>query len=112
MATRMSRVVAVVAASGFCLSYRVWLFVVTFGLVPGDEYQLVILDSVGDGTCCGYGDWFAALYALWTMLTCSFTAGNSVTVTSATNSKGGAISKTALGAKSSPKYDDISAEMV
>jgi hypothetical protein len=28
------------------------------GLVPGDEYQLVILYSVGDGTCCGYGDRF------------------------------------------------------
>jgi hypothetical protein len=26
------------------------------GLVPGDEYQLVILDSVGD--YCGYGDRF------------------------------------------------------
>jgi hypothetical protein len=84
MATHMSRVVAVVAASGFCLSYRVWLFVVTVGLVPDDEYQLVILDSVGDGTCCGYGDWFAALYAWWTMLTCSFAAGNSVIVMSAT----------------------------
>jgi hypothetical protein len=28
------------------------------GMVPGDEYLLVILDSVGDGVCCGggYGD--------------------------------------------------------
>jgi hypothetical protein len=31
-----------VTASGFFLSESV-------GLVPGDEYQLVILDSVGDG---------------------------------------------------------------
>jgi hypothetical protein len=35
------------------------------GLVPGDEYQLVILDSVGDGMYYdyGYGDGSAALYA-------------------------------------------------
>jgi hypothetical protein len=30
------------------------------GVVPGDEYQLVVLDSVGDGMCCGYGDGSAA----------------------------------------------------
>jgi hypothetical protein len=33
------------------------------GLIPGDEYQLVILDSVGDGMCCGYRDAFATLHA-------------------------------------------------
>jgi hypothetical protein len=25
-------------------------------LVPGDEYQLVIFDSVDDGMCCGNGE--------------------------------------------------------
>jgi hypothetical protein len=56
-----------------------FLFVVAdVGLVPGDEYHLVtapagatetglprftiILDSVGDGTCCSYRDRSAALY--------------------------------------------------
>jgi hypothetical protein len=33
------------------------------GLVPDEEYQRVILDSVGDGTFCGYGDRSAALYS-------------------------------------------------
>jgi hypothetical protein len=33
----------------------------SFGLVPGDEHQLVILDSVGDGMCCGYRDRLDAL---------------------------------------------------
>ena len=33
-------------------------------LVPDDEYQLVVLDSVGDGMCCGYGDGSATLYQL------------------------------------------------
>jgi hypothetical protein len=32
-------------------------------LVPGDEYRLVILASVGDGLCSGYGDGSTALYA-------------------------------------------------
>jgi hypothetical protein len=31
------------------------------GLVPGDEHQLVIFDSVGDGMYCDYRD---GLYAL------------------------------------------------
>jgi hypothetical protein len=33
------------------------------GLVPGDEYQLAIPDSVGDGMCCCYGDESDSLYA-------------------------------------------------
>jgi hypothetical protein len=32
------------------------------GLVPGDEYQLGILDFVGDGMRCGYGDRSGTLY--------------------------------------------------
>ena len=32
------------------------------GLVPGDEYQLVILDSMGDGMCCAFGEGSIALY--------------------------------------------------
>jgi hypothetical protein len=44
-----------VTESGYLLSQCV-------GLVPGDEYQLVILDSVDHGMCCGYGDGSAALY--------------------------------------------------
>jgi hypothetical protein len=32
------------------------------GLVPGDEYQLAILDFVGDGMRCGYGDRSDSLY--------------------------------------------------
>jgi hypothetical protein len=35
----------------------------SIGLVPGGEYQLVILESIGDVMCCGYGDGSAALYA-------------------------------------------------
>jgi hypothetical protein len=45
-----------VTESGFFLSESV-------DLVPGDEYQLVILDSIGDGMCCAYGEGSIALYA-------------------------------------------------
>jgi hypothetical protein len=45
-----------VAELGYLLSQSV-------GLVPGDEYQLVILASVGDGMCYGYGDGSVELYA-------------------------------------------------
>jgi hypothetical protein len=42
---------AVVAASGFNeVAEFGYLLSHSVGLVPGDEYQLVILDSVGDGT--------------------------------------------------------------
>jgi hypothetical protein len=33
-------------------------------LVPGDEHQLVILDSVDDGMCCGYVDRSAVEFIL------------------------------------------------
>jgi hypothetical protein len=32
------------------------------GLFPGDEYQLAILDFVGDGMRCGYGGRSGSLY--------------------------------------------------
>jgi trypsin len=55
---------AVAAASGFGevteLGFSLSDAVV---LVPGDEYQLIILDSVGDGMCCAYGEGSIALYA-------------------------------------------------
>ena len=56
------------------------------GVVPGNEYQLVILDSVGDGMCCGYGDGSAALYATaddFNVLI--YTSGNSVPAMSMQN---------------------------
>jgi hypothetical protein len=45
---------AVVAASGFkeATEFR-YLSSQSIGFLPGDEYYLVILDSVSDGTCCG-----------------------------------------------------------
>jgi hypothetical protein len=52
-----------VAASGSkkVTEFDYWLsqFV---GLVPREEYRLVINDSVTGGMCCGYGDGPAALY--------------------------------------------------
>jgi hypothetical protein len=60
---------AVATAFGFSEgTERGYLLSQSAGLVPGNEYQLVILDSVGDGMCCGYGDGFTQL---WTILTCS-----------------------------------------
>jgi trypsin len=55
---------AVVAASGFDEVTESGFFLSeSVGLVPGDEYQLVILDSVGDGMCCAFGEGSIALYA-------------------------------------------------
>jgi trypsin len=55
---------AIVAASGFDEVTESFLFFSeSVGLVPGDEYQLVILDSVGDGMCCFFGEGSIALYA-------------------------------------------------
>jgi hypothetical protein len=31
-------------------------------LVSDDEYQLVMIDSVGEGMCCGYADGSAVLF--------------------------------------------------
>jgi hypothetical protein len=65
MTTRMRRVGrwivlttgAVFAASGFNEATELsHLLSQSVGLDPGDEHQLVILSSVGDGMCCGYGD--------------------------------------------------------
>jgi hypothetical protein len=55
---------AVVAASGFD-EVTEWGFLLSqsVGLAPGGEYQLVILDSVGDGMCCAFGEGSIALYA-------------------------------------------------
>jgi hypothetical protein len=54
----------VVAASGFDeVAELCYLLSQSVGVVPGDEYQLVVLASVGGGMCCGYGDGSAALYA-------------------------------------------------
>jgi hypothetical protein len=49
---------AVVATSGFNeVTELVDLLSRSTGLVPGGVYQpLVMLDSFGDGMCCGYGD--------------------------------------------------------
>jgi hypothetical protein len=40
------------------------------GLVPGDEYQLDILYSVGDGMRCGYGSGLTRSTQPCMMLTC------------------------------------------
>jgi hypothetical protein len=42
------------------LGHLLWQSV---GLVPGDDYQIVILDSIGDGMCLGYGYGSLTLYA-------------------------------------------------
>jgi hypothetical protein len=33
------------------------------GVIPGDDYHFVILNSIGDGICLGYGDVSLTLYA-------------------------------------------------
>jgi hypothetical protein len=32
-------------------------------LIPGEEYRLVLRDSIGDGMCCDYGEGSIAVYA-------------------------------------------------
>jgi uncharacterized protein (DUF779 family) len=56
------------------------------GLVPGDEYQLVILDSVDDGMSCGYGDGSAALYTTVDDSDVLITSSNGVPVMISTKS--------------------------
>jgi hypothetical protein len=56
------------------------------GFVPGDEYQLVILGSVGDAMCCGYGDGSAALNATVNDSGVLITSSNGVPVMSSTKS--------------------------
>jgi hypothetical protein len=58
-AGRYSTTCAIVAASGFNeVTELRYLSSQSVGMVPGDEHLLVILDSVGDGMCCSYGDGF------------------------------------------------------
>jgi trypsin len=54
----------VVAASGFREVTEEGFFLSqSVNLIPGDEYELVILDLHGDGMCCAYGKGSIALYA-------------------------------------------------
>jgi trypsin len=77
---------AVVAASGFGevteLGFSLSDAVV---LVPGDEYQLIILDSVGDGMCCASGEGSIALYATVDDTDVLITSSNGTFGTSQTN---------------------------
>jgi hypothetical protein len=54
-------------------------------LIPGDEYQLVILDSAGDGMCCDYGEGSIALYATVNDADVLITSSNGSFGTSQTN---------------------------
>ena len=77
---------AVVAASGFGEVTGLGFFLSeSVGLVPGDEYQLVILDSVGDGMCCAYGEGSIALYATVDDIDVLITSSNGAFGTSQTN---------------------------
>jgi hypothetical protein len=51
-------------------------------VVPGDEYQLVIPDSIDDGMCCSYGDASAAFYATADDSDVLISSSNGVTVMS------------------------------
>jgi hypothetical protein len=77
---------AVVAASGFGEVTELGFFLSeSVGLVPGDEYQLVILDSVGDGMCCANGEGSIALYATVDDTDVLITSSNGTFGTSQTN---------------------------
>jgi hypothetical protein len=77
---------AVVAASGFGEVTELGFFLSeSVGLVPGDEYQLVILDSVGDGMCCANGEGSIALYATIDDTDVLITSSNGTFGTSQTN---------------------------
>jgi hypothetical protein len=56
------------------------------GLDPGDEYQFMILDSVGDGMCCGSGDESSALYPIVDASNVLLAASNGAPVRSSTKS--------------------------
>ena len=56
------------------------------GLVPGDEFQLIILDSVGNGMYWGYGDGSATLYSTVDDSDLLITASNGVPVMNSTKS--------------------------
>jgi hypothetical protein len=76
----------VVAASGFNeVTELDFLLSQSIDLVPNDEYQLVILDSFGDGICCGYGDGSIALYAVVDDSDVLITSSNGTFGTSQTN---------------------------
>ncbi len=77
---------AVVAASGFGEVTELGFFLSeSVGLVPGDEYQLVILDSVGDGMCCANGEGSIALYVTIDDTDVLITSSNGTFGTSQTN---------------------------
>jgi hypothetical protein len=77
---------AVVAASGFGEVTELGFFLSeSIGLVPGDEYQLVILDSADDGMCCAYGEGSIALYATVDDTDVLITSSNGAFGTSQTN---------------------------
>jgi trypsin len=76
----------VVAASGFNEVTESRFFLSeSVGLVPGDEYQLVILDSVGDGMCCAFGEGSIALYETVDDTDVLITSSNGAFGTSQTN---------------------------
>jgi hypothetical protein len=52
--SRVSRPVLFKQVFGFNEVTELFFVSQSVGLVPSDEDQLVILDSVGEGTCCGY----------------------------------------------------------
>jgi hypothetical protein len=52
---------AVVAVSSFDEVTEFGLWSQPVAWIPGDEYQLAILDSVSDGACCVYRDGSATL---------------------------------------------------
>jgi hypothetical protein len=76
----------VVAASGFNeVTESSFFLSESVGLVPGDEYQLVILDSVGDGMCCAFGEGSIALYETVDDTDVLITSSNGAFGTSQTN---------------------------
>jgi trypsin len=77
---------AVVASSGFNeVAESSFFLSESVGLVPGDEYQLVILDSIGDGMCCGFGEGSIALYETVGGTDVLITSSNGAFGTSQTN---------------------------
>jgi hypothetical protein len=76
---------AVEAASGFKrVTEFCYLLSQSVGLVPRDEYQLLILDSVGSGICRVCGGRSAAIYATVNECNGLITSGNGVPVMSST----------------------------
>jgi trypsin len=77
---------AVVATAGFDEVTEVGFFLSQpVDLIPGDEYQLVIIDTAGDGMCCDYGEGSIALYATVDDADVLITSSNGSFGTSQTN---------------------------